>query len=75
MNKTIIEQKESLVNEGCIIYTTLDTQIQNNLEKLATTNLPKNNNGTFPEIAMISMSNTGEINGVIGGREYIKKEV
>ena len=67
--KTIKEVPISLLKTGGLkIYTTYDKNIQSNMEQSMINNL-KNN--TEIQVSMVAMNpNTGEILGLIGGRDY-----
>lgn len=61
---------EELLKEGYSIYTSLDTSIQQSLENAAKSELPENENGEIPEVAMVALTSQGEITGIVGGKEH-----
>lgn len=63
-------ESEDLLKEGYTIFTSLDTSIQQTLETSAKSELPENENDEMPEVAMVALTGTGEIAGIIGGREH-----
>ena len=61
---------------GLHIYTTLDTKVQSKMEELYAdpANFPESSTGDLVESSMVVIEqSTGEIKGLIGGREYLTK--